>query len=109
MNHCIFCKIVKGEIPKEFRYEDEFVVAFDDINPANKVHVLFVPKKHIESFEKIEDDKFFPSIRCGIQKVVEKEKLVGKGYKVLVNGGGAQIVNHLHFHLIGPIGLNAKL
>ena len=109
MADCIFCKIVKGEIPKEFRYEDEEIVAFGDINPVNKVHILFVPKKHIEAFEKIEDDKFFPSVRRGIQKLVQEEGLVGRGYKILVNGGGAQIINHLHLHLIGPIGLNAKL
>lgn len=109
MNDCIFCKIVNKEIPKEFRYEDEFVVVFDDINPVNKVHVLVIPKEHIESFEKIENDEFLPSIRKGIQKISKDEGLVGKGYKILVNGGGAQVINHLHFHLIGPIGLNAKL
>lgn len=109
MKDCIFCKIINKEIPKEFRYEDEFVVAFDDINPVNKTHILFIPKKHIESFEEIRNDEFLPSIRKGIQKISRDEKLLDKGYKILVNGGGAQVVNHLHFHLIGPIGLNAKL
>lgn len=108
-NDCIFCKIVNREIPKKFVYEDENILAFDDINPVNKVHILFIPKKHVEAFENLEDDKIFPSVRRAIQKFVKEEDLVGKGYKILVNGGGAQVVNHLHFHLIGPIGLNAKL
>jgi len=109
MNDCIFCKIVTGEIPKDFVYQDENIVAFDDISPVKPTHVLFIPKVHVESFEKIEDDKFLASIRRGIQKVVEKKGLIGKGYKIVVNGGGAQVINHLHFHLMGPVGLHAKV
>lgn len=109
MTDCIFCKIVKGEIPKDFRYQDEKIVAFDDINPVAKVHVLFIPREHVDAFEKLSDDQVLFSIRHGIQKVAEEMGLVGKGYKIIVNGGGAQVINHLHFHLIGPTGLHTTL
>lgn len=109
MQDCIFCQIAKGEIPKNFRYEDENVVAFDDINPVAKVHVLFTPREHVSAFEELLDDNVLSSVRRGIQKIVEQTNLVGKGYKIVVNGGGAQVINHLHFHLIGPIGTNAPI
>lgn len=109
MTDCIFCEIVKGEIPKDFRFKDENVVAFDDIHPVAKVHVLFISKAHIRAFEDLNDDDVLSSIRHGIQKIVVQTDLVGKGYKIIVNGGGGQGINHLHFHLIGPTGLNAPI
>jgi histidine triad (HIT) family protein len=102
MKDCIFCKIVRGEIPKEFAYEDETIVAFDDISPAAPVHLLIIPKKHIEDFFEVDDDKVHLAISHGIQKLIEKKGLDKKGYKIVVNGGGAQDVFHLHFHLLGP-------
>ena len=107
MKDCIFCKIVRKEIPKDLRYEDENIVAFDDIRPQADTHILFVPKKHIDSFGFLtdEDDKMLASVRRGISKVVKETGLDGKGYKVLIYAGGAQTVDHLHFHLLGPIGL----
>ncbi len=105
MENCIFCKIASGQIPKKFRYQDENIVAFDDINPQASTHVVFIPRDHIENFEMLTDDSILASVRRGMQEVVKEKKLVGRGYKVLVNGGGAQVVEHLHFHLIGPIGL----
>lgn len=107
--NCIFCEIVRGDIPKDFRYKDSNVLAFDDIHPVAKVHVLFIPKVHVDTFENLYDDEVLSSVRKGIQKIVEEEKLVGKGYKILVNGGGGQVINHLHFHLIGPTGLQAPI
>jgi len=105
MEDCIFCKIVRKEIPKDLQFEDEKVIAFDDIKPVAATHIVFIPKEHIEDFESLKDDSIFPSIRTGMQKIIDEKKLVGRGFKIIVNGGGAQIVNHLHFHLIGPIGL----
>lgn len=104
---CVFCKIVNKEIPKDFSYEDENVVAFDDIKPQAKVHILFVPKKHIIAFENIQggDDAILSSIRQGIQKIASDKGLIGKGYRIQVYAGGAQTVDHLHFHLLGPTGL----
>ena len=109
MTDCIFCEIVKGEIPKDFRYKDSNVVAFDDIHPVAKVHVLFISKEHVDSFENLNDDDILVSVRRGIQKVVEQTNLVGQGYKIVANGGGGQVINHLHFHLIGSTGLHAPV
>jgi histidine triad (HIT) family protein len=109
MNDCIFCEIVKGEIPKDFRFKDENIVAFDDIHPVAKVHVLFIPKEHVAAFEDLMDDDILSSVRHGIQKIVRQEGLVGKGYKIIVNGGGGQVINHLHFHLIGPTGVHVPV
>ena len=105
MKDCIFCKIVRGEIPKDFRYEDNVIVAFDDIRPQADIHVLFTTRQHINAFESLKDDKILSSVRAGMQKIVRETKLVGRGYKILVFAGGAQTIDHLHFHLIGPIGL----
>ncbi|OGH18610.1 MAG: hypothetical protein A2868_02500 [Candidatus Levybacteria bacterium RIFCSPHIGHO2_01_FULL_40_15b] len=102
---CVFCKIVKREIPKEFRYEDDLIVAFDDIRPQADIHVLFATRKHIDAFESLKDDRILSSVRIGIQKIASENKLVGRGYKIFVFGGGAQTIEHLHFHLIGPVGL----
>jgi histidine triad (HIT) family protein len=109
MEDCIFCKIVSGEIPKDFRFEDEKVLAFDDINPVAPVHVLFIPKSHVKAFEELTDDAVLSSVRVGIQKVVEEEGLVGKGYKIVVNAGGGQVIDHLHFHLFGPVGVHVPV
>ena len=103
---CIFCKIISGEIPKEFAYEDSEVVAFDDINPVAKVHLLVIPKAHISDFFEAKNAQTHSAIVKAIHHLIEKKGLMGKGYKLEVNGGGAQIVPHLHFHLIGPTGVH---
>ena len=105
MKDCVFCKIVRGEIPKDFRYQDDVVVAFDDIRPQAETHVIFAPREHIDAFESFKNDAILSSVRIGMQKVIQETKLVGRGYKMLVFGGGAQTIDHLHFHLIGPVGL----
>ena len=107
MENCVFCKIVRKEIPKEFDYEDENVVAFEDINPKAKIHILFVPKKHLNAFEDLTDadDKILSSVRKGIKDIADKAGLIGRGFKIVVFAGGAQTVEHLHFHLMGPTGL----
>ena len=103
MKDCIFCKIAKHEIPKEFTYEDKDIMVFPDINPLKPVHVLVVPKEHIEDFANLNDRNLFFKIKKTLDKVVKLEKLSDKGYRISVNGGGAQLINHLHFHVIGPI------
>ncbi len=102
MNDCIFCKIVKGDIPKEFEYEDDDIVVFSDIHPMSPIHLLIIPKHHIEDFFHA-DHKTILAISDAIKKLVDKKKLMGQGYRVAVNGGGAQDINHLHFHLRAPI------
>lgn len=105
---CIFCRIVSGEIPKEFAYEDDTVVAFDDLNPMAKIHLLVIPKAHIEDFFNTKNEKIHMGIVKALHHLIESKNLMGKGYKVEVNGGGSQVVPHLHFHLLGPTGIHTK-
>lgn len=109
MSTCIFCKIAKGEIPKEFGYEDKDVMVFDDINPLAPIHILIVPKKHIKDFNDLEDSKLWNKLRSVAQMMVEKKGIKNKGYRIVVNGGGAQIIDHLHIHITGPLGKSAKM
>jgi len=102
MIDCIFCKINSGEIPKEFVYEDEDVAVFDDIHPIKSTHLLIVPKKHIKDFYELNDEKLEVKLNKTIKKMIKEKNLEDKGFKVFLNGGGAQIVDHLHIHLTGP-------
>ena len=116
MKDCIFCKIARHEIPKDFAYEDTEVMAFADINPIKEIHILIVPKKHIKDFIDIKDEAL-PAGRQGLmtklknvgQKIIKEQKLEEKGYRIVVNGGGAQIIDHLHLHIIGPLGKAVKM
>lgn len=104
MSDCIFCKIAMGEIPSKKVYEDEEILAFEDINPAAPVHVLVIPKTHISSLDAVTDDQL--AIISGIHKVIRdlaKKLDLAKGYRVVNNCGqqGGQSVDHLHFHLLG--------
>ena len=99
---CIFCKIVKGEIPNQTILEDENFLAFNDINPTRKIHVLIIPKEHYDSFD-VMPPKVMASMTEFIQKVASKLDVRQSGYRLITNVGddGGQEVHHLHFHLIG--------
>lgn len=101
---CIFCKIRDREIPKEFTYEDEDIMVFPDINPLKPIHLLVMPKKHLKDFLDLEDPILLEKLKNVIRKMIKEQKLEDKGYRLVVNGGGAQIIDHLHVHLVGPIG-----
>lgn len=109
MKNCIFCKIAAHEIPKEFAYEDKDLMVFDDINPLKPVHILIVPKKHIKDLNVLEDSKLWDKIRKVAQSMVAKKKIKNKGYKFALNAGGAQVIDHLHVHITGPLGKAAKV
>ena len=101
---CIFCSIIKGEIPSKKVYEDDACYAFLDINPQAKVHCLVVPKEHITSADAINADN--ASIVAAIFTVIPKiaaELGLTNGYRVITNIGedGCQSVKHLHFHILG--------
>ncbi len=102
---CVFCKIIKKEIPTEFLYEDDLVVAFRDIHPIAPVHVLVIPKKHIESIVNIseENERLMGRIILAAKKIAEELKISEKGYKLLFRVGrhGGQEIKHIHLHLIG--------
>ena len=103
MNDCIFCKIINKEIPKEFIFESESVVAFPDINPSADIHILIIPKEHIKSIGDIGSghDKLLSEVYRAVNKLVADNNLEDDSYRVVVNGGKAQHVPHLHFHLLG--------
>jgi len=100
---CIFCKIRDGEIPKKFEYQDDDFMIFPDINPLKPVHILVVPKKHMEDFLDFNNKELIYKVKKMLDKVIKDQKLKNKGYRVSVNGGGAQLISHLHFHVVGPI------
>lgn len=112
MENCLFCKIVAGEIPSTKVYEDETVLAFRDINPQAPVHVLVIPKAHIESMAKItpENSGVVAHIAEVIAQIAAKEGL-GDGFRVVSNVGthGCQSVHHLHFHILGGAQLSEKM
>ena len=109
MESCIFCKIRDRIIPKVFTYEDRDVMVFPDINPVAPVHLLIMPKAHIRDFGDFRDDKLLGKIRRVIQRMIEDQKIGDKGYRLVVNGGGAQLIDHLHIHLMGKIGQKLKM
>lgn len=110
---CIFCKIANKEIPSDFVYETDNIVAFRDLNPQAPVHVLIVPKMHIESMNSInsENSKVVSEIFESVNKIAEQEGIKDSGYRVISNCGddGCQSVKHLHFHLVGGKKLSETL
>jgi len=103
MTECIFCKIIKKEIPKDVEYEDEKVISFKDIHPKAPVHFLIVSKKHIASVNHLEkEDQELVGNLFLVGKTIAREKNL-KGYKLVVNVGreGGQMIDHLHLHLLG--------
>ena len=99
---CIFCKIVEGEIPANKILENEEFLAFHDINPKAPIHILVIPKIHIEKFQDVEP-KVIGKMTPFIQEVAKKMGLDESGYRLITNNGedAGQEVKHLHFHILG--------
>ncbi|MDD4377558.1 MAG: histidine triad nucleotide-binding protein [Eubacteriales bacterium] len=104
MADCIFCMIGSGEIPSNVVYEDDKIIAFHDLEPQAPVHVLVIPKKHIESLDDVsEDDKeLLGHIMFKIHEIADMLG-IENGYRVVSNNGedAFQTVKHLHFHVLG--------
>ncbi|HBN07777.1 MAG TPA: histidine triad nucleotide-binding protein [Cyanobacteria bacterium UBA8530] len=101
--NCLFCKIARGEIPAARLYEDDQVVAFSDLNPQAPVHVLIVPRIHLDSLLAL-DDPALALAMLNAAKTVAREKGIDEtGFRLLTNVGedGGQSVPHLHWHLLG--------
>jgi histidine triad (HIT) family protein len=105
MQDCLFCKIIRGEIPGKFIYRDDQVVAFHDISPKAPIHFLIVPVKHIESLREIkkEHQELLGELMLTVNTVAEKLGIDKNGYKVVINNGrdAGQLVFHLHLHVLG--------
>ena len=113
MENCIFCKIINKEIPSNVVYEDDEILAFEDIHPLAPVHTFVIPKKHIASLKDIntENVDIICKIYTAINKIAKEKGIMDKGYRVVVNCGeeGGQEVQHLHFHLLGGKKLGTKM
>lgn len=100
---CLFCDIIKKNLDSDIIFHDNDVIVISDIHPKAPIHLLIIPKKHIESVKEInevEKDLLFKIIETA-KNIAEKKQL--KGYKLVFNVGkeGGQIINHLHLHLLG--------
>ena len=102
MSDCLFCKIIAGEIPGNAVFENDKVYAFRDINPQAPVHVLVVPKKHMDNVLQC-DAETAAALTDAVQKIAASEGVAESGFRLVSNCGrdGAQSVNHLHIHLMG--------
>lgn len=104
MSDCIFCKIINKEIPSEIVYEDDKILAFKDIDPQAPVHILIIPKVHINSLDELDENQsdLIGYLIYNVKKIVQELGLEN-GYRLVNNCGvdGYQTVNHIHFHLIG--------
>lgn len=113
MSDCIFCKIANKEIPSQIVFEDAEVLAFRDINPMAAVHLLVIPKKHIVSLKEAlpEDEELMGHILLVAQKLAQEFGIAESGYRVVTNIGadGGQVVQHLHFHILGGQALGVKI
>ena len=109
---CLFCSIIKGDIPSKKAYEDEICYAFYDIAPQAKVHILVIPKLHIASADEItaENSKYVSHIFECIPKIAAAAG-IKNGYRVVTNCGSdaCQSVKHLHFHVLGGEQLSEKM
>jgi histidine triad (HIT) family protein len=105
MAECLFCKIVEGAIPAKKLYEDEHVIAFDDINPQARVHVLVIPKRHMVSLDDTQDSDaaLLGQLMVVCAKMARERGIVESGYRVVANTGreAGQTVFHLHLHVLG--------
>jgi histidine triad (HIT) family protein len=105
MDECIFCKIVAGQIPSTLVYEDELVVAFEDINPLAPVHVLIVPRTHIATLNDTQEapEGLADAVLGAAREISRQRGVAGPGYRLVANcnAEGGQEVFHLHFHLMG--------
>ena len=100
MADCIFCKIIDGEIHSEKVYENDYVIAINDLHPKAKAHVLVIPKIHIDSMNELEDEKLMSEILKAVKEVAKIKDI--KSYRIHVNTGKeeGQVIFHLHFHIL---------
>ena len=109
MADCVFCRIIRGEVPTRKVYEDDQVFAFEDTNPQGPVHVLVIPKKHIAGLKEATAEDAALIGQCHLTAAqIARERAIEDGYRTVLNVGprAGQSVFHLHVHLIGGRSLN---
>ena len=100
---CLFCRIVRKEIPAKLVAEDEHCVAFRDINPQAPLHVLVIPREHVPSLDEARDPELLGRLSLMAADIARKEGVAGSGYRTVMNTNSAagQTVFHVHLHLLG--------
>lgn len=100
MSDCIFCKIINGDFNTEFIYENEYAVVFKDINPKADIHLLVVPKLHVESLNELDDEALLGKLMMTVKEVTKQQCI--KSYRTVINTGkeAGQEVFHLHIHIL---------
>ena len=110
MENCIFCKIASGEIPTNKVYEDERIIAFNDINPQAPIHILLIPKDHFSSLNDVPEEKkdLLGHILFKARQIAKDKGISEKGYRIVLNTekDSGQEVFHIHFHLLGRRRMN---
>ena len=105
MEDCIFCKIINREISANIVFEDERMIAFNDINPQSPIHVLLIPREHFASLEEIPDEKkdVLSHLLLKARQIAQEKGIAKKGYRIVLNTerDSGQEVFHIHFHLLG--------
>lgn len=111
MSDCIFCKIANKEINSEIVYENESVVAFKDLNPRAKIHLLIVPKKHYETILDIDNNEVMKDILKAVKEIANQYEIDEKGFRIINNckENGGQEVMHVHFHLLAGEKLSTNI
>lgn len=106
MDNCIFCKIANKEIPSTLLYEDEYTVAFNDLNPQAPIHVLVIPKKHYASLNELDDENVMSALLNAVKQVTKKLGITE--YRTVINTGkqAGQEVFHIHLHILSGRPLN---
>ena len=103
MSDCIFCKIANKEINSEIVYENKNVVAFKDLNPKAKIHILIVPKKHYETILYLDEKEIMEDMLTAVKEIAKEYKIEEDGFRLINNCKeyGGQEVMHLHIHMLG--------
>ena len=101
--NCLFCRIIRGEIPAKIVAENAHCVAFRDINPQAPVHVLIIPREHVPSLDQARDAALLGRLSLMAADIARREGIAERGYRTVVNtnADAGQTVFHLHLHLIG--------
>lgn len=100
MENCIFCQIRDGKIPGNFIYQDDGFMVIRDIHPAAPVHLLVIPKKHVKDVMDV-DDELSRKLLITIKKTIQEQKI--RNFRLVHNGGGAALIEHLHVHIMGQV------
>jgi len=113
MEECIFCKIAAGTIPSQKVYENDRVLAFDDIHPMAPIHVIIIPKRHVATLMDVDAPGMvdLQAMMAAAQEVAREKKVDQRGFRVVINCNkeGGQVVFHLHMHLLGGLKLRDGL